>query len=220
MTPVRILLLAAVGIASLTSPVSAQAPTDSTLTDSVAAAPARKGGGLFGKIKKAASNKTVQGIAKGVACTAVPGAAAVSAATGSGTCPAGLAGGMPGSGGVAGAAAGAAVGAMGGMEAPAAGVGGMIPNGGALPVMSGMAATAGTAGMTAAMARASAMPPGMKINEDAAAKCMGLTLQEYRDVSSPASDAATLRRAEAVQLKLARGGGKPADMEACGNMQR
>src|SRR5215212_1494541 len=85
--PMAMLIVATAGTFTGTT-VRAQAPTDSAVADSTPKKTSRFGG-LVKKAKgaatSAASNKTVQGAAKGVACTVVPGAA-ISAATGTGPC--------------------------------------------------------------------------------------------------------------------------------------
>ncbi len=102
--------------ADVSSADVAAAPADSTPADSM---PVKKGGGLFGKVKRVAKNKVVQQVAKTAACTMLPGGqivasaidaagdkSAVGAAAGAATgtsC-------MPGMGGAGGAAAAAAMG--------------------------------------------------------------------------------------------------------------
>lgn len=214
-----LILLTALSVAALAPLARAQTSTDSTKTeptkaDSLAPAAEKRGGGLFGRVKKIAGNKTVQGVAKGAACVALPGAAAVSAATGKGGClgPAGMMG--EGKGGVAGAVSGAAAGAVIGAVGSVPD-GATVPNAGAIPVM-----PTGMPVMPAGMMM-TGMPAGMKVNEAAAARCLGLTVQEYRDASNPTPDAAQAMRAVAVREKLmtrAQLGTPPADMQACGQM--
>ena len=75
-----LLLLATVGTLASAHVVRAQAPpeptTDSATTDTTTKKKSRFGG-LVQKAKTVAGNKAVQGAAKGVACTVVPGAAAL-----------------------------------------------------------------------------------------------------------------------------------------------
>ena len=93
---------------------SAQPPADSAAVDSVQPqSKMQKLGGLFGKAKKVAANKNVQSVAKGVACTAVPGAA-VAGAAGKGPCNTSAVATLLQNGTVKGAVSGAANGAVAG----------------------------------------------------------------------------------------------------------
>jgi hypothetical protein len=98
MSRTHVTALAILLVAGAAAPTNAQAPTppptDSVAKDSVAPKKSRFGS-LRDKAKAVAGNKTVQKIANnetvrsaatGVACTVVPGAAVVSAATGQGPC--------------------------------------------------------------------------------------------------------------------------------------
>jgi outer membrane protein OmpA-like peptidoglycan-associated protein len=98
MSRTHLTALAMLLVAATAAPTEAQAPTppptDSVAKDSVAPKKSRFGS-LRDKAKAVAGNKTVQkiannetvkGAAMGVACTVVPGAAVVSAATGQGPC--------------------------------------------------------------------------------------------------------------------------------------
>lgn len=215
MTRTYLLLLAALA-GTVIVPVShAQTPADTASADSIQPVPAKKkGGGLFGKMKKVAASNLVKGIAKGVACNAVPGAAVAAAAAGSSACPMGGIGGTGGPGGVTGAMGGAVGGAIGAAEHSHS----ALPNGGAVPAMPGMIPGAGAMGGAASM---TAPYPGVKLNESAAAKCLGLTVKEVRDVMNPAPDAAAAARAEAVQEKLmrrAQQGVQANDTQACAKM--
>ena len=105
MTRAQFTLLASLVVAAIAAPARAQTPTDTAVKDTAAPKKSRFGG-LMNKAKqvagskagqtvaKVAENKAVQGAAMGVACTVVPGAAMVSAATGSGPCQNGLMGGL------------------------------------------------------------------------------------------------------------------------------
>lgn len=113
MSHARVAILSLLLVAVVAVPSDAQTPTDTAAADTT---PKKKSrfGGLVSKAKAVAGNKTVQDAAKGaaanVACTVVPGAAVVSAATNSGPCQnAGLLAAVK-SGGVAGVAATAAAG--------------------------------------------------------------------------------------------------------------
>jgi hypothetical protein len=87
---------------TLTSQTPAPVAGDSAVADSVKPKKSGRFGGLMNKAKAVAGNKTVQAAAKvagsevvkGVACTVVPGAALVSAATGKGPCANGLIAGL------------------------------------------------------------------------------------------------------------------------------
>src|SRR5688572_10587035 len=90
----RVSLLSSLFIAMIALPAGAQTPTPApkadSVTDSTATKKKSRFGGLVNKAKQVAGNKAVQNAAKGaatgVASTVVPGAAAVSMATGSGPC--------------------------------------------------------------------------------------------------------------------------------------
>lgn len=105
----RLALLSLLAV-TLAIPASAQETTDTAVADTV---PKKKSrfGGLMSKAKEVAGNKAIQGAVKGaatgVACTVVPGAAVVGAATGSGPC-ANTLGGIMSAGGLKGAATSAA----------------------------------------------------------------------------------------------------------------
>jgi outer membrane protein OmpA-like peptidoglycan-associated protein len=106
MTRAQLILLASLVVATFAPPTWAQTPKDSAAKDSTAPKKTGRFGGLMNKAKqvagskaaqgvaKVAGNKAVQGVAMGVACTVVPGAAAVSAATGAGPCANGLMNGL------------------------------------------------------------------------------------------------------------------------------
>jgi hypothetical protein len=225
MSRTYLILLAALGAAPVVAQQArAQGSADSVAADSVAAdsattAQAGTRGGLFGKVKKVAGNKVVQGVAKGVACNALPGAAVAAAAAGSKVCPAG---GMLGGGAVNNAVGGAIGGAVGGALGAAAdkqGAAATLPDG-AVPALGGFMPGAGAVGAMGMGAMASP-GAGMKLNEEAAAKCLGLTVQEVRDVMNQAPDAASAARAATVRdkmVKRAQQNAQPADLKACAQM--
>ncbi|MEO8193334.1 MAG: hypothetical protein ABI681_05750 [Gemmatimonadales bacterium] len=151
-------------VAMLAAPANAQTPTDSAAKDSVAPTTGRMRG-MFNKAKKVAGNKTVQAAAKGVACTVVPGAAVVTATTGSGPCVnsgvAGLMSGATGPGGIkgalTGAATGAAAGAMGNSSAAAMLTGANAANAQAAMAAAAMGGLSNKAASAQAIAAAAAM---------------------------------------------------------------
>jgi hypothetical protein len=128
--------------------------------------PKKKPGGLFGKMKSIAGNKTVQSVAKTAACTMVPGGQVIAGAIDAAGAAAGTScmGGLGGSG-LAGAAAqtGAAAAVSGGLPG--------VPGGAvALP--------------TSAMGYSAGDPtdmPGLA----QMAQCMGLTPDEYGELINP-----------------------------------
>jgi hypothetical protein len=147
------------------------------------AAAQEKKGGLFGKAKKFVGDKTVQQVAKTVACTMVPGGQAIAGAIDAAS-----------SESVGDAAAGAAGAAVGQTCIPAPAVTGNGAGGGmpGLPGMSGLAgevaAQAGVPGATPTVVQAGSMGygamPGMGSPAETAA-CMGLTEEEYLDFTDP-----------------------------------
>ncbi len=171
----RVIVLAFATVGQFVT-ASARAQAADSLTHvksdgAIAAAPVdtsvhKKGGGMFGKLKSIAHNKTVQSITKAAVCQALPGGqymigaaeaakAKTSIAAGAAnaqSCIPGMGGGSPLAGkGLAGVGAAGAMGALGGAvggQSVAAAMGGMtrgMPGG-------GVAATAqGLAGMQAAM---------------------------------------------------------------------
>lgn len=110
LTRLTMLFVATIGtLASATTSISqtpAPVVNDSTAKDSVKPKKSGRFGGLMNKAKAVAGNKTVQAavkvagsdavksVATGVACTVVPGAAVVSAATGQGPCAGGIMAGL------------------------------------------------------------------------------------------------------------------------------
>jgi hypothetical protein len=177
-------------VAIAATSTEAQAPTpppaDSVAKDSVAPKKSRFGS-LRDKAKAVAGNKTVQkiannetvrGAAVGVACTVVPGAAVVSAATGQGPCAnSGLAGMM--NGGMAGMKGMAGMGALSGLSNAAATAAAMkmIKNGGAYGMNNVASAAAAakmmqTNGLSNAAALAAMKDAGMSAGDMAAAMKM------------------------------------------------
>lgn len=125
MSRIRFGTLVSLLLVFATFEVQAQAPTDSVAADSVEPKKKSRFGGLMNKARQVAGNKAVQNMAKGaaanVACTVVPGAAVVSAATGTGPCAnAGLLAAVK-NGGASSIAATVASNAAGGAAAKAAG---------------------------------------------------------------------------------------------------
>ncbi len=189
--------LVAVGIGLLGLHVApAPAQSAGAVADSAPPAPdsaeqgKKKGGGLFGKARKLAGNKTVQQVAKTMACTVVPGgqvvAGAIDAASSDDVGEAAA--------GAAGAAAGQPCmpGALGMGEAPTSTPG--MPGVAGLGGLAGAAGAAGAQGMSLGatangMGGGSAsggMPAGLDV--DGLAACMGLTTEEYLFMIDPTAD--------------------------------
>ena len=188
-----------VGAAQAQSGSVAVAPDSAAPTPDSAGAEGSKKGGLFGKAKKFVGNKTVQTVAKTVACNMVPGgqvvAGAIDAASSKnvGEAAAGAAGAASGQTctppGMAGMGAGSmGAGAVGaGMMPGVAGVAGVagVPGVGGVAGMppglgaSGLAATmVGAGGLDGADMDAMSSP-------DVLAGCMGLTPEEYLAFTNP-----------------------------------
>lgn len=209
-------------VAALAIPASAQTPTDTAATDTT---PKKKGrfGGMMDKAKKVAGNKTVQdaakGAATGVACTVVPGATAVSMATGSGPCAtSGLAGLVSGKGasGIAAtaastAASGAAAKAMGKMggTSGAAAAGALGAMGGA----SGMKNAATSAVAQAAAARAMGAAGGMP-NAAAMAAAQAAAMRSMGAAPGGMPDAAAMAAAQAAAMQMMQNAGALPSMGA------
>ena len=175
LTAMTMLIVASAGTVASTPILRAQTPTetsDSAATDTTTKKKSRFGG-LVNKAKTVAGNKAVQGAAKGVACTVVPGGA-VSSATGKGPCAnSGVVGslmsggmkaaaaaaagdmtatataGLAGKGGLTGAAANGVLGAMGGVT----GLSNSAAQAAALKIMTSTKAT----GMSNSSAQAAAI---------------------------------------------------------------
>jgi OmpA-OmpF porin, OOP family len=175
LTSMTMLVVATVGTLASARILRAQDPmptSDSAATDTTTKKKSRFGG-IVNKAKAAAGNKAIQGAAKGVACTVVPGGA-VSAATGKGPCAnSGVVGslmsggvkaaaataagdmtatataGLAGKGGLTGAAASGVLGAMGGVT----GLSNSAAQAAALKIMTSTQAT----GMSNASAQAAAL---------------------------------------------------------------
>lgn len=221
LTTMTMLLVATVGTFAVPRTSAAQ---DSTATDSAAKdSTASKKKGRFGgfmdrakdKAKAVANNKTVQGAAKGVACTVVPGAAVATAVTGSGPCVnSGLMNGLI-SGNIKGAAgavaAGTASSAAASVAAKALGKGGLVggatagimSNLGGMTGLSQVAAqatalkmlqSAGTSGMsnTAAAAAAMQMMQNNGLSNVAAAAALSGMMKNPAQAGLSASDAAAV----------------------------
>lgn len=162
MSRAHVTLLSSLLVAMLALPADAQTPTDTTAKDSVPAKKKSRFGGMMNKAKQVAGNKAVQdaakGAATGVACTVVPGAAVVSATTGTGPCANAGVVGLLKKGGIAGAASTMAGGAAGNAAAKAAGKMGGVKGAAAAGALG---AVGGQGGLTkaAAGAAASAMAP-------------------------------------------------------------
>ena len=154
LTPMTMLLVAAIAtVAGTQEPAvpTPAAPTDSMVKDTTKKKPGRFGS-IVKKAKTVAGNKAVQGAAKGVACTVVPGAA-VSAAAGTGPCAgSGVVGSLM-SGGVKAAAATAAG------EATATGTAHLAAKGGIVGAAAGgvLGAMGGVTGLSHSAAHAAAL---------------------------------------------------------------
>jgi outer membrane protein OmpA-like peptidoglycan-associated protein len=199
-----ILLIAIVGSIVSARVVSAQTPPEGT-TDSAATDTATKKksrfGGIMQKAKTVAGNKAVQGAAKGVACTVVPGAA-VSAAAGTGPCAnSGVVGSLM-AGGAKAVAAGGVLGAMGSVT----GLSSAAAQTGALQILTSTKAT----GMSNAAAQAAALQlltqNGMS-NANASAALVQM-MKSKPPVASAADAAAAMQMVQA--MGLAAGGGAAA----------
>lgn len=148
---------------SLAIPASAQNPTDTAVADTV---PKKKSrfGGMMDKAKQVAGNKAVQGAVKGaagnVACTVVPGAAVVGAATGSGPCANTLGGIMNAGGNAKGAAAAVASGAAAGAASKAMSKMTGAKGAAATGALNSMGGTGGVSRAAAAAAAARVMQNG------------------------------------------------------------
>jgi hypothetical protein len=217
---------------ALTGPV---APQDSSAVSADAAAPAPKPkhGGLFGKVRGLAGNKLVQTAVKAAACNMVPGGQVIAGAldvshgSSAGVAQAAIsgtaAGGTCANGGFGNALGAAPDATMPGAAIPGVAALGGMPKGGLMAgVMGGSAGMTALAGMPGT-AGGAGMPAGMKLNEPAAAKCLGVTVPELRDLMNPTPDAGGAKRAEALQRKLvkrAQNGTQVADMQACADAWR
>src|SRR5215212_7348714 len=96
MPSARLALASSLMTVFLALPAHGQTPTDSARADSTKPKKTSRFGGLVNKAKSVTDNKVVQGAAKGVACTVVPGAAVAGAVTGSGPCANTMAAGVAG----------------------------------------------------------------------------------------------------------------------------
>jgi hypothetical protein len=183
-----------VAASSVPAPDSVASAPDSATPDS-ATDEGKKKGGLFGKAKKFVGDKTVQQVAKTVACNMVPGgqvvAGAIDAASSKdvGDAAADAAGAATGQTCMPGGLGGAVGGTMG----AAAGVPGPGGVGGGMPGALGAAGLAGSMMGTPGEDAAGEMPegamgygamPGMPAPEQIAT-CLGMTVEEYRDFTDP-----------------------------------
>jgi hypothetical protein len=187
------------------SGTTASLPASDSVSSAADSAPedGKKKGGLFGKAKKFVGNKTVQQVAKTVACNMVPGGQVVAGAIDAaatkdvGDAAAGAAGAATGQTCMPGGMAGMALGA---------GVPGTV-SGGGMPGMAGMAGltgTAGPAGPAGGMGAADLgglmgggdMPGGMPQEGtgfsmsampgyEGIATCMSLSSEEFLDFTDP-----------------------------------
>jgi OOP family OmpA-OmpF porin len=241
LTPLTMLLVASVAtLAGAQAPAAPATPADSVAPDSVKPKKTGRFGGLMNKAKSVAGNKTVQqavkaagtdavkGAAMGVACTVVPGAAVVSAATGQGPCAnSGIMGLMSGKG-VGGAAsamaAGAASNAASGAAAKAIGKGGIVgaAAAGALGGMGGMGGLSNAAATAAAMK----MIKGGGGNgiSDAAAVAAAMKMMQTNGMSNAAAaaamkDAGMSAANMAAAMKMMQGNGN-AEMAAAMKMMQ
>lgn len=194
LTTMTMLFVATVGTLVSARDLIAQtppAPTDSAAADTTTKKKSRFGG-LMQKAKTVAGNKAVQGAAKGVACTVVPGGA-VSAATGTGPCAnSGVVGSLM-SGGVKAAAASAAGGATATAAASLAGKGGLTgaAANGVLGAMGGVTGLSNAAAQAAALKiMMSTKATGMS---NSAAQAAALQLMMQNGISNANANAALMQ---------------------------
>lgn len=232
------LLVATVGTLAIAPTLGAQttAPTTDSAATDTATKKAGRFGGIMKKAKAVAGNKAVQGAAKGVACTVVPGGA-VSAATGTGPCAnsgvvgslmsgnakaaaAAAAGGVTATaaaslaarGGLTGAAANGVLGAMGGVT----GLSNAAAQGAALKIMMSTKAT----GMSNAVAQAAALNLMQQngISNAAAAAALSKMMKSPPPAANPADAAEATRMLQAMgYLAAAPASGTPAPVVPASN---
>lgn len=225
MTRAQLTLLASLVVATFAPPTWAQTPKDSAAKDSTAPKKTGRFGGLMNKAKqvagskaaqgvaKVAGNKAVQGVAMGVACTVVPGAAAVSAVTGAGPCANGLMSGLMSGNALTNAVARLSGNAS--MSAQAAAIKAMVGGKGgvsgaaAAAAMGALGGVGGVSGMSAA-AQASAMKLmlGARVNgtSNAAANAAAMKMLQSNGMSNAAAAAAMsgmMQSSGAAQLSSA-----------------
>ena len=206
LTSMTMLLVASLGSSFDSHVVAAQTPKDSAAADST---PKKSGrfGGLMNKAKSMAHNEAIQGAAKGVACTVVPGAA-ISAATGTGPCAnSGLVGGLMSATGK-GASVMSAAGAMGAVT----GLSNSAAQAAAMKIMktSGMNGLSNSAAQSAAMKVM--MGNGMSnVMAQQALSQMMKNQAAAQAVGSPADAAAAMQMLQNMGLAGMMGGkpGKP-----------
>lgn len=195
---------------TLAMPASAQNPTDTAVADTV---PKKKSrfGGMMDKAKQVAGNKAVQGAVKGaasnVACTVVPGAAVVGAATGSGPCANTLGGIMNAGGGAKGAAAAVASGAAAGAASKAMSKMSGAKGAAATGALNSMGGTGGVSQAAAAAAAARVMQNGgaMPSMSGLAGAAVAGKKGSSAKLNVPAGAAGTANMAEAMAAMGAMG---------------
>ena len=197
-----LLLVVTLGALAGARLVGAQTPPetarDSASTDTATKKKSRFGG-LVQKAKTVAGNKAVQGAAKGVACTVVPGAA-VSAATGTGPCAnSGVVGSLM-SGGAKAVAAGGVLGAM----QSVTGLSNAAAQAAALKIMTSTSAT-GMSGSAAQAAALQLMVQNGMSNANASAALMQM-MKSKPPAANAADAAAAMQMLQAMGLMA---GGTP-----------
>jgi OmpA-OmpF porin, OOP family len=199
------LYVATVGTLILALPLRAQTPpatTDSAVATDTTAKKKSRFGGLVQKAKTVAGNKAVQGAAKGVACTVVPGGA-VSAATGTGPCAnSGIVGNLM-SGNAAGALGAAAGGVTGSAASALAAKGGLA----GAAAKGTIGAYGSVIGLSSATAQAAALNimASRKQNgmSDVAAQAAAMKLMQQNGMSNATAAAALLKMKGAPQANAA-----------------
>ena len=191
LTAMTMLIVASAGTVASAPILRAQTPaetSDSAATDTTTKKKSRFGG-LMNKAKTVAGNKAVQGAAKGVACTVVPGGA-VSSATGKGPCAnSGVVGSLM-SGGVKAAAAAAAGDMTATATAGLAGKGGLkgAAANGVLGAMGGVTGLSNSAAQAAALKiMTSTKATGMS---NSAAQAAAINLMQQNGMSNANAAAA------------------------------
>lgn len=192
----RIVALLFAVIAAAAQSVLAQTATDTTKqgTDSAAAQP--KKGGMFGKLKALAHNKTAQNIVKTAACAAIPGGSIVVSAINAKQAK-GVAGVAATAAGAAGAGIASGAGCFPGMAGGIPGMGGGLAGLGKGGVMAGLtgAAMSGVAGASrgatmSALAGGTTLPQGAQTANGDVAIETEAPGQQMQIPSDPAADLA------------------------------
>ena len=207
MTMLFVATVGTLGSAQLARAQDTPATPDSATADTTAKKKSRFGG-IMQKAKTVAGNKAVQGAAKGVACTVVPGGA-VSQATGKGPCAnTGVVSSLM-SGGVKAAAAGLAGDVTATAAANLAGKGGMT----AAAANGVLGAMGGVTGLSVAASQAAALKimtsGGATGMSNTAAKAAALKLMTQNGMSNANANAAILQ-----MMKNAPAQASPADAAA------